>query len=143
MSRITSKLAYEHIKSTGLLSTIRWTVYDWLYHNGPATASEVFVGIKAKIKTQRNDVASVLSKLRDTFGVVKEVKVVSCPITGMKVIQFDVTSKMPEKKKPVSRLDKLYDKKKRLLNQLSLLDTEIHQYTQLKLDIFKSKRKKK
>lgn len=94
--RQTSIDAYHEIKESGLLSKRRMEVYDWLFHNGPATGNEVFQGmVNNKMITNAN-ITTRLGELRD-MGVAYEVGVVKCPVTGKSVIQWDVTGSLPNK----------------------------------------------
>ena len=98
MVRETSIEAYNEIKENGLLSKKRFQVYDILFRLGPMTGAQVSNVIKkgntknAYSETVRNR----LTELRNS-GVVREVGEVICPITGRRVIQWDVTKKTPTK----------------------------------------------
>jgi hypothetical protein len=99
--RRTSIEAYQAILSEGLLSRLRWFVYDLLYHHGPMTGNQLI----DRVKTRKNTGAfnTRLSELRD-LGVVYEVGEVKDPITGRQVILWDVTEKLPKKvEKPKKR----------------------------------------
>ncbi len=100
MVRETSIAAFNAIKENGLLSKRRFQVYDFVFHNGPVTARQV---TKALLRQGENsgNFATRLSELR-TAGVVREVGKVLDPETGMSVLSWDVTAKLPVKfDKPV------------------------------------------
>jgi len=86
--RQTSQQAYQQIKAQGLLSKQRLAVYEWLYINGPATASQIEYGLRSKDSHKRT------SELRDQ-GAVTEAYEASCPITGQQAIFWDVTCAIP------------------------------------------------
>src|ERR1700722_12178353 len=97
MTRQTSIDVFNRIKSEGLLSKLRFYVYELLYNHGPLTASELI-----KIAFEENGVAAMdsyhprLGELRDQ-GVVYERGTKICSITGNEVILWDVTSNLPKK----------------------------------------------
>lgn len=97
MTRQTSIDAYKTIKNNGLLSERRWQVYDVLYSYGPMTAGELSEQLPKKLsRTIGSNVHARLAELKES-GVVREVKTTICSVSGMKVIQWDVTSKLPKK----------------------------------------------
>ncbi len=102
--RETSIEAYRTIKEQGLLSKRRMDVYESLYRCGPATAMAVFNELS---KNRGNKVAANvyarLSELR-TRGVVEELGEVICSITGMRVIQWAVTNKLPVEPKKQTKI---------------------------------------
>lgn len=91
--RRTSIEAYQKIKYSGLLKGRRMEVYEWLYHNGPATGTQVSNGLLKRNCNSAN-VRARLNELRE-MGVVYEVDEVKCPCTKQTVIQWDVTEKLP------------------------------------------------
>ena len=105
MARQTSIDCYNQIKAEGLLSDLRFSVYDWLYSNGPATAQEVTTGL-ANGSQDHGSFSTRLSELRDQ-GAVKECGKVKSKTTSRTVIQWDVTDNLPvkiEKKKTAKQL---------------------------------------
>jgi len=117
--RQTSIDAYNEIKAKGLLSKRRMEVYSTLYHHGPLTANEVF-----KILSKNGDAATCaasnsaarFSELRE-MGVICEVQVRKCSVTGMNVIEWDVTPSLPRKVQKKKKLTK-NQKKEIILNKL-------------------------
>lgn len=91
--RQTSIVVYREIEANGLLPARRFSVYSWLFHNGPSTAGEVSRGIKYN----RNDTASRLAELSE-MKVVKEIGERACSTTGYNVILWDVTDQLPQKR---------------------------------------------
>ena len=98
MTRETSREAYHKIKDQGLLSQKRWQVYDILFAIGPATGSQVASEYRKRYGRTSNSetVRNRLTELRDA-EVVKEVGRTNDQHTGMSVLQWDVTSKLPIK----------------------------------------------
>jgi hypothetical protein len=98
--RETSIEVYRQIKEEGLLSKKRWEVYQVLFEIGPATGAEVNRELR-----KRKWISSVSEVVRNritelyNMELVKETRKVICPVTGRNVIQWDVTSKHPVKKK--------------------------------------------
>jgi hypothetical protein len=92
--RQTSIDAYHEIRDRGLLSKRRFSVYEWLFQNGPATAGEISRGIKYN----RNLTASRLIELKE-LGVVKELGERICEISKFNVILWDVTGQLPQRKR--------------------------------------------
>lgn len=94
MIRKTSIETYKAIKESGALSNKKMMVYEYLYNNGPLTGGElqVALGGSGVSESIRNRITELVRA-----GVVYEVKETICPITGRKVMLFDVTNKMPEK----------------------------------------------
>lgn len=92
MVRRTSAIALEEIKKNGMLSRGALKIYEWLYHNGPATAGEVAKGIDYG----RNNTSTRLSMLRQA-GCTEGVGERKCQVTGFTVIVWDVTDQLPRK----------------------------------------------
>ena len=88
MTRRTSMVAYQKIKTNGLLTKARMQVYEWLFENGPATATDIEVALESNHAHKR------LSELRDQ-SVVDEVGERKCLITDHTVILWDVTENLP------------------------------------------------
>lgn len=93
MARQTSIDAYDQIKDEGLLSDLRWKVYDHLYNHGPLTAKQITVALTCHDESSGvyNTRLSELKRL----GVILEVDEGPCPISGRKVIHWDVTDALP------------------------------------------------
>jgi hypothetical protein len=122
MPRQTSLEAFNSIKNNGLLSERRMQVYESLFHNGPMSATEIWFKYFKNLNVTQNSITPRLSELKRT-GVVTEIGIQQCNVTGMNVILWDVTNKLPiklEKKKSkdeiikelearIVELEKLYD----------------------------------
>jgi len=121
MARDTSIVVLRQIEGERLLSYTREQVYKVLYHNGPLTAREV----DRAIGDGSHDPAKRLSELRDR-GVVKECAPRACRITGRTVLTWDVTSALPHEPRP--GLQKLYDRRSRLIKDLKRVDDEIRNH---------------
>ena len=80
--KATSRIAYYKFKDDGRLTKARFRVYEWLCHNGPATARMMDDAI--------NDSAHKRLSELERMGFVKVVKNVICPQTGHQVSYWDV-----------------------------------------------------
>lgn len=90
MTRRTSAAVYHQIESEGLLSRVRFLVYEILYHRGPLTAAEVW----QRTGESRVTISPRFAELLDR-GVIYEVRERRCAVTGREVIEWDVTSNLP------------------------------------------------
>lgn len=99
MIRQTSADAYRTIKEEGLLSERRWQVYDILYRHGPLTGNEVLKYLKTTYSIGSGNAPSIVSRLGElrNNGCAYEVRTRACSVTGMRVIEWDVTAKLPIK----------------------------------------------
>jgi hypothetical protein len=95
MTRQTSIDAYYEIKQSGLLSKLRFEVYEYVYNNGPSTAKAIFKGLSKIVvaagKEQPNSgvYTTRCSELRE-LGVFRELPKIKCPDSGHMVIEWDV-----------------------------------------------------
>ena len=87
--RQTSIDCFNQIKEEGLLSKRRLQVYESIYNSAPCTASEVF-----KDKNLKTNQSGRFTELRD-LGVIYEKGERVCSITGMNVIEWDLTDRLP------------------------------------------------
>lgn len=105
MVRRTSVEAYHAIQENGLLSLRRWQVYEVLYDIGPATGGEVFKEMLRRhglgIPSNSNTITR-LGELRER-GVVEEMGIRQCSVSGQRVLLWDVTDKLPSKIKKKKR----------------------------------------
>lgn len=101
--RTTSLEVYHQIKQEGLLSKMRWLVYEDVFQNGPCTSAQSFKRIigsnGSRSLTQSR---ARFTELRD-MGAFKELGTTRCPVTGRKAILWDVTSKAPTQLKRETR----------------------------------------
>ena len=113
-TRQTSINCYNQIKAQGLLSKIRFEVYEAICNSAPCTSSEAMRG--------RLNSTSVLSQSRARFtelrelGVIYEKGIKKCTVTGRNVIEWDLTDRLPIDKKATT-----ITKKVRIANALLCL----------------------
>jgi hypothetical protein len=100
MIRQTSIDAYRKIEAEGLLSKLRFTVYDCVFHFGPMTAQECAKKINP---LHQKSITPRFSEL-ESMGVLREVGERKCNVTGMTVIEWDVTKNLPEKPKKITKI---------------------------------------
>jgi hypothetical protein len=118
--RKTSLESYRTIRESGVLSQRRFQVYEILYENGPMTGSEAALRFKSLYGLRTPNQANIvtrLGELRD-MGIAEEVRTRTCSVTGMNVIEWDVTSNLP-----VSMKRKV--KRRRIFIELDLFDTVV------------------
>ena len=123
--RNTSIEAYMKIKESGLLSKLRFQVYDIIYNNGSMTASEM-------INTLHNvsnsgAYATRLSEL-ERLGVVAAIGKRKCKISGFMAIEWDVTGNLPIKP-PKRKSKKLL--KIDILNRITSIASTLNDDNQL------------
>ena len=92
-TRQTSIECYNKIKKEGLLSKMRFKVYEAIIKNAPCTSGEAFATMTTK-ENQISQSRARFTELRD-LGVIYEVQNRKCTITGMSVIEWDLTDKLP------------------------------------------------
>lgn len=103
MIRRTSIEIYRRIKEEGLLSQLRFEVYDVLYRYGPLTAGEAWSWYFSR--RQRSSISARMSELEER-GVVYQHEERVCGLTGNKAIAWATTDRLPvdppkkEAKKP-------------------------------------------
>lgn len=133
--RKTSIETFRKIESEGLLSKLRFRVYEILFERGPLTQGQVreISGIAHQSITPR---FAELEKL----GVIETTREVRCPVSGRQALLWDVTDRLPQKPKQKTVLQKLEDQirrcKKRLANLFQRRDSilrEKYECDQLKL----------
>lgn len=96
--RRTSAQTFAEIKASGLLSNRRMQVYQILYHHGAMTGAQVAQVFKSKYGPtgHSENIRNRLTELRD-MGCVVETGVVTCPISGRNVLQWQTNDEMPQK----------------------------------------------
>ena len=122
--RQTSAVAYQQIKDEGLLSKLQEQVYRTLYRNGPLTATEVFLSMGIA-KHGQGAVTPRFAELKRA-GVIQEVGVRTCSVTGRNVIEWDVTDQLPRK---VSRKERKVSKSE-IVKDLKWIQYEIDRLKQ-------------
>jgi hypothetical protein len=92
-TRQTSIDCYRQIKSEGLLSKMRLKVYEAILRKAPCTSGEAFATMTTK-ENQISQSRARFTELRE-LGVIYEVQNRKCTITGMNVIEWDLTDRLP------------------------------------------------
>jgi hypothetical protein len=113
-TRQTSIDCYNKIKEEGLLSKMRLKVYEAILNNAPCTSGEAFATMTTK-ENQISQSRARFTELRE-LGVIYEVRNRKCTITGMNVIEWDLTDRLPVNIKKSTKT-----KKHRLNDALSSL----------------------
>jgi len=106
----TSIEIYHQIKESGLITKLRFRFYDFIYHYGPVTASEIFSQLGLKCNQSGR-----ITELKE-LGVITEHDTVICPVTHHTAIRWKVTGQLPVKLEKVNP-------KKSILNKI--LDLEL------------------
>ena len=109
-TRQTSIDCYNQIKSEGLLSKMRFKVYEAILRKAPCTSGEAFATMNI-IKQE----ATRFTELRK-LGVIYEVQNRMCTVTGRTSIEWDLTDRLPIKIKSSNTT-----KKNRVNDALNLL----------------------
>ena len=92
-TRQTSIDCYRKIKEQGLLSKKRFEVYQAILKKSPCTSGEAFAIMTTK-ENQISQSRARFTELRE-LGVIYEVRNRKCTITGMNVIEWDLTDRLP------------------------------------------------
>lgn len=96
-TRQTSIDCYNQIKEEGLLSKMRLKVYEAILRKAPCTSGEAFAVMTTK-ENQISQSRARFTELRE-LGVIYEVQNRKCSITGMNVIEWDLTDNLPKEAK--------------------------------------------
>lgn len=104
----TSLLAYEQIKAKGLLSRLRFEVYEAIFKNGPMTAGEVWSRYFKDVR-QRSSISARMSEL-EARGVLEQYEIRPCEYTGNLSIAWYVTDQLPHEPNKKLTKDQLIDK---------------------------------
>ncbi len=92
-TRQTSIDCYTQIKQEGLLSKMRFKVYEGILKNAPCTSAEVLSTLLSKNSAITSSRAR-FTELRE-LGVIYEVQNRKCNITGRTSIEWDLTDRLP------------------------------------------------
>ena len=115
-TRQTSIDCYNQIKIDGLLSKMRFKVYEAIFLNPKQTAGELSQFLNSTgVKIRHGSVNGRLTELRE-LSVIYEKDVRPCKVTGRNVIEWDLTDRLP-----VSIKNPNKTKKQRLNSALNLL----------------------
>jgi hypothetical protein len=117
-TRQTSIDCYNQIKAQGLLSKRRFEVYEAIFNSAPCTGAEAVMG-RINSKNVYSQSRARFTELRD-MGVIYEKGIKKCSITGRKVIEYDLTDRLP-----IDRKVTIVTKKQRVANTLYALN-ELH-----------------
>jgi hypothetical protein len=93
--RDTSTDAYRLIKAKGLLSKLRFLVYETIVQHGPVSISEI-LQYAAQEKRNTGSLTGRISEL-ERMGVIKDSYRGPCPVTGNNVIFWVATNELPVK----------------------------------------------
>lgn len=109
--RQTSIDVYNQIKNEGLLSKLRWVVYDAVYEHGPMTAQETWHLLRdaaaRRGEARINGITPRFSEL-ERFGVIRRIRERPCRVTGRNCDEWDVTDSLPgELDKPETSGEKI------------------------------------
>jgi hypothetical protein len=92
-TRQTSIDCYNKIKQEGLLSNMRFKVYEAILRKAPCTSGEAFATMTTK-ENQISQSRARFTELRE-LGVIYEKGEKQCSITGRNVIEWDLTDRLP------------------------------------------------
>jgi len=100
MIRDTSIESYNRIQSEGLLSKLRWAVYNHIFHNGPCTGpdTENKLGGSDNGGHFTNSITPRFAEL-ERLGVIKSVGYRKSELTDHRQILWDVTRNIPDNSK--------------------------------------------
>ena len=92
-TRQTSIDCYNQIKEQGLLSNMRFKVYEAILKKAPCTSGEAF----ATMTTKENQISQSRARFTElrNLGVIYEKGEKQCSITGRNVIEWDLTDRLP------------------------------------------------
>tara|TARA_R100001143_G_scaffold36515_1_gene33902 strand:+ start:664 stop:1086 length:423 start_codon:yes stop_codon:yes gene_type:complete len=113
-TRQTSIDCYNQIKEQGLLSNMRFKVYEAILKKAPCTSGEAFATMTTK-ENQISQSRARFTELRE-LGVIYEKGEKQCSITGRNVIEWDLTDRLPVKVKSSNKTKQ--QKKNLALNSL-------------------------
>lgn len=128
--RETSIETYHAIKENGLLSRMRFVVYECIYNHQPLTQSEAwsFLKISHGIKSGQN-ITPRFAELKN-HGVITESGVRPCKITGRNCIEWQTTNNLPIKFERKTK-DQII---KELENEIISLKLQLNKQMQFKLE---------
>tara|TARA_R110002020_G_scaffold8037_2_gene33089 strand:- start:990 stop:1412 length:423 start_codon:yes stop_codon:yes gene_type:complete len=103
-TRHTSIDCFNQIKQEGLLSKMRFKVYEAILNNAPCTSAEVLSTMLSKNSAITSSRAR-FTELRE-LGVIYEVQNRKCTITGRTSIEWDLTDRLPVNIKKTNKTKK-------------------------------------
>lgn len=98
--RATSLQAYAEIKEEGLLSKMRFYVYDMIYRHQPVNISQL-IEIAKDDGTQIINTGSISGRISELVdrGVIEEDHTAPCPMTGRNTVFWKITPRIPKEPK--------------------------------------------
>jgi hypothetical protein len=130
--KFTSLDTYNKIKNDGLISKLRFYVYDIIYNNGPITISQM-IRIAAKDVTNTGSFTGRISEL-ERMGLIYNHHVGACPVTGRDVIFWVTTNCLPRtyqkqetKTEIIKNLNKTIDELKNRIDELEIKNKQINE----------------
>jgi hypothetical protein len=103
-TRKTSIDCFNQIKEEGLLSNMRFKIYESILINAPCTSAEVLSTMLSKNSAITSSRAR-FTELRE-LGVIYEVQNRKCTITGRTSIEWDLTDRLPVNMKKTNKTKK-------------------------------------
>jgi len=103
-TRQTSIDCFNQIKEEGLLSNMRFKIYESILINAPCTSAEVLSTMLSKNSAITSSRAR-FTELRE-LGVIYEVQNRKCTITGRTSIEWDLTDRLPVNMKKTNKTKK-------------------------------------
>lgn len=134
--RQTSIDAYNFIVETGGLSKKKARVYDNLYCYGPCTVNEMWQQMNGRSAVVQTNIHSTITQLVG-HGVVLELGVRKCRVTGVRATVYDCNDKYPVRPKEKESNTTIINRMRTLL--LWICDTNPH----LRKDIYAKARELK
>jgi len=104
-TRQTSIDCFNQIKAQGLLSKMRFKVYECILTNSPCTSAEALSTMLSKNSAITSSRAR-FTELRE-LGVIYEKGIKKCTVTGRNVIEWDLTDRLPIDKKITTTTKKM------------------------------------
>lgn len=107
MTRPSQAWAYHEIRDRGLLSRLRFLVYEAIYENPPdITSGELDRLMSSSLQSWTRSASPRLNELV-RLGVIEELPERKCSVTGMTVIAYRVSGELPDNSKLKKRESRL------------------------------------
>ena len=109
MIKQTSIDSYHTIKQNGLLSSLRFRVYECIAFNGPMTVSEALLLLDSGESRNTGSFTGRFSEL-ERMGVIRTIGTRPCKVTDNNCEQYVVTNELPKKlPKLKTRSERVYE----------------------------------
>jgi hypothetical protein len=140
-TRQTSIDCYNKIKEQGLLSNMRFKVYEAILKKAPCTSGEAFAIMTTK-ENQISQSRARFTELRE-LGVIYEKGEKQCSITGRNVIEWDLTDRLPvnvknPNKTKKQRVDDALNSLRELYKNKDILELSTDEDWKIVADLIKS-----